>query len=317
MWDSSANEQRNKGELKMFTDMYGKKRVKLALHQHSTRSDGKATPEEIVRLYRDAGYDAVALTDHWLWNDAEKIEEMPILAGCEYHTGVYRHCAEMGVYHIVALCCDRKPALDNPSEDVEAQQIIDAIHEAGGIAVLAHPAWSFNTPDQIAALRDIDAVEIYNTTSAAAYNRRPDSSIILDQLAAHHGILLPLSGADDSHRYTQKVGRYFDHCRTFVMAECDSVEPNEIKKAIRERRFYTSQGPEIHLSRKGNRFIVDCSPVSEIVFFSNLVVDHASVLEGENLTHFEYETAKEGMKFVRAMVTDADGNMAWSQYMKV
>lgn len=301
----------------MFTDTHGKKWVKLALHQHSTRSDGRATPEEVARLYKAAGYDAVALTDHWVWNDAEVIEGMPILAGCEYHTGAYRYCAELGVYHIVALCCDRKPALENPSDDVEAQMIIDAIHEAGGIAILAHPAWSFNTPEQIAALHGIDAVEIYNTTSACAYNRRPDSSLILDQLAAHHDILLPISGADDSHRYTQKEGRYFDHCRTFVMAECDSTEPEVIKQAIRERRFYTSQGPEVHLSREGNRFIVDCSPVAEIAFFSNFVVAHGSVLEGENLTHHEFTPKVEGMKFIRAMVTDADGNVAWSQYMKV
>ncbi|MBQ9805860.1 MAG: hypothetical protein IJW49_05080 [Clostridia bacterium] len=305
----------------MYTDMLGKNRVKLALHQHSTRSDGKAAPEEIARLYRESGYDAVALTDHWVENCDEVINGMPILAGCEYHVvksgNVGRiHDSAEGIYHIVGLCYDRSPNLQK-DVTISPQAIVDAIHRAGGIAILAHPAWSFNTPEQIAALHGIDAVEIYNTTSACAYNRRPDSSIILDQLAAHHDILLPISGADDSHRYTQKEGRYFDHCRTFVMAECDSVEPEEIKKAIRERRFYTSQGPEIHLSRKGNRFIVDCSPVAEIAFFSNFVVAHGSVLEGENLTHYEFTPKKEGMKFIRAMVTDADGNMAWSQYIKI
>ena len=137
----------------MYTDLYGKARVKLALHQHSTRSDGHATPEEVARLYRAAGYDALAFTDHWVWNDCEVIEGLPILAGCEYNTGFRRFCAEQGVYHIVALFCDREP--DLPDVDtVTPQEIIDGIHAAGGLAVLAHPAWSFNTAEQIAALQN-------------------------------------------------------------------------------------------------------------------------------------------------------------------
>ena len=305
----------------MYTDRNGKTWVKLALHQHSTRSDGRATPEEIARLYREAGYDAICLTDHWLENGPEIIDGMPVLSGCEYHvvasgnTNRTRYAAD-GIFHIVGACYNRLPNI-LPDLSTPPQAIVDAIHSAGGIAILAHPAWSFNTPAQIAALRDLDAVEIYNTTSACGNNRRPDSSILIDEVAAHFGLLLPISGADDSHRYTTPRGRHTDYCKTFVMAECDSVDPEAIKKAIRDRRFYTSQGPKIHLSRKGNRFIVDCSPVSEIIFFSDFVVDKDAVLEGDGLTHFEYEPELEGQIFVRAMVIDANGNMAWSQHIKV
>jgi hypothetical protein len=100
------------------------------------------------------------------------------------------------------------------------------------------------------------------------------------------------------------------------MAECESVEPEQIRQAIRERRFYTSQGPEIHLSRVGNRFVVDCSPVSEIIFYTDFVCDSGLTLEGDGLTHFEYEPSCPEGKFVRAMVIDAEGRMAWSQYLK-
>ncbi len=36
------------------------------LHTHSTASDGEHSPAEVCRRYRDAGYDFLALTDHFL-----------------------------------------------------------------------------------------------------------------------------------------------------------------------------------------------------------------------------------------------------------
>ncbi|HNR30049.1 MAG TPA: hypothetical protein PKI11_04090 [Candidatus Hydrogenedentes bacterium] len=38
--------------------------LKGALHTHTTCSDGRLTPLEVLRAYRDLGYDFVALTDH-------------------------------------------------------------------------------------------------------------------------------------------------------------------------------------------------------------------------------------------------------------
>ena len=39
----------------MYTDILGKKRVKLGLHQHTTRSDGAYSPAEMAELYRGNG----------------------------------------------------------------------------------------------------------------------------------------------------------------------------------------------------------------------------------------------------------------------
>ena len=34
------------------------------LHTHTTVSDGKLTPEECIRLYKEKGYDFLCITDH-------------------------------------------------------------------------------------------------------------------------------------------------------------------------------------------------------------------------------------------------------------
>ena len=36
------------------------------LHTHSTNSDGRKTPEEIVQIYKDHGYQFLAFTEHEL-----------------------------------------------------------------------------------------------------------------------------------------------------------------------------------------------------------------------------------------------------------
>ena len=42
------------------------------LHCHTTDSDGKLTPSEVVELYRSAGYDFLAISDHNIFSDYRK-----------------------------------------------------------------------------------------------------------------------------------------------------------------------------------------------------------------------------------------------------
>ena len=62
----------------------------------------------------------------------------------------------------------------------------------------------------------------------------------------------------------------------------------DILSAIKRGDFYASQGPEVHLRREGDRFTVDCSPVSEIIFDTNVSWAKGRAVRGEGLTHAEY-----------------------------
>ena len=42
--------------------------LKGGLHCHTTRSDGRGTPEEVIRLHAEHGYDFLAITDHRKYN---------------------------------------------------------------------------------------------------------------------------------------------------------------------------------------------------------------------------------------------------------
>lgn len=289
----------------MYTDIFGNKRYKINLHTHTTVSDGHRTPTEAARLYLAAGYDAIALTDHWIFSQCTEIEGLKILSGVEYN--IPNENTRDGLFHVVAVGMERDPGISK-SDAITEQDLIDAIHSVGGAAILAHPAWSLNTPEQILKFHGFDATEIYNSVSEAHMSRRPDSSLIVDMLGAQ-GCLLPLLAVDDTHYYDG------DECRGFVMLEADSLERCDVVSAVKAGKLYASQGPEIHLFRDGEDFVVRCSPAQEIVFFSDGVWS-PRVFVGDGLTEARY-TPRSFEAFIRAEITDADGKKAWSCPIKI
>ena len=40
------------------------------LHMHTSRSDGRLSYEAALALYERAGYDFIAVTDHWILSEA-------------------------------------------------------------------------------------------------------------------------------------------------------------------------------------------------------------------------------------------------------
>ena len=300
----------------MFTDLHGTRRLKLGFHTHTTRSDGKKTPEEVAKIYKEAGYDAIALTDHWVYGEECTLEGLHILSGCEYNIG--GGDSRDVVYHIVGVGMRRDPGLtttlrDDPTLDSmqKAKIIIDAIHAEGGLAILAHPAWSLNTPEQVMDAGDYDVTEIFNSVSEHGMSDRPYSGLIVDMLASQYGFCKPLLATDDSHYYQG------EHCRGIVMAEADAVESMGLVNAIRAGKFYATQGPEVHLSRDENGLIrLQCTPAKRIVFLSNVVWVRDRVIRGEGLTEATYTPHAQDC-FVRAEVWDAQGNCAWSNIIRL
>ena len=282
----------------MYIDLLGKKRYKVNLHCHTTLSDGKRTPEEAAQIYLEQGYDALAITDHWRFGQSGEINGLHIISGAEYNFGLLDPCD--GIYHIVGVGMKQDPAV----ERAEGQQAaIDAIHRAGGVAILAHPAWSLNTPQQILGLKDLDGTEIYNSVSGVHNSRRPDSSLIVDMVACYR-TYLPLLATDDTHFYDG------DQCMSWIMVEADELTNEALMEAIRARRFYATQGPEVHLMRDGNGFRVKCTPCEEIVFLSNVVITKRAFAQ-KGITEAYFEPAQ-GERYVRAVVRDEQGRYAWS-----
>ena len=283
-----------------------RKLYKGNLHLHTTMSDGKKTVDEACAIYRENGYDFLAVTDHRkISTDTEMKDGLLLIKGVEFDFFMINQAV-----HIVAVGADKSVMENLPAMPAAAgpQRVIDEIHKAGGVAILAHPAWSLNTLEVINGLRHLDGVEIYNTASGMPFNGdRADSSCILD-VAFVNGKLINLVAADDSHWYQG------EHCKSYIMAAASELTEEGVKGAIRKGDFYASQGPEFHrIEMDGNTVKVWCSPVKYISFPSETPWVPGRTLFGENLTYGEF-TLNENTehKFIRVMLVDEEGRRAWS-----
>ncbi|MBR5314978.1 MAG: CehA/McbA family metallohydrolase [Clostridia bacterium] len=289
----------------MYTDKLGNTWYKVGLHVHTNLTDGRVSPQESARIYKAAGFDAIAITDHWLYNGDGEIEGLKIISGCEYNLGGGDTIA--GVMHIVGVGMKYAPDITRESS---RQETIDKINEAGGIAIFAHPAWSLNSVRDAKELSGFSAIEIYNTVSDAHESTRPYSGYLIDVLA-NEGIIYPIIATDDAHYYDGT-----DEAKSFTYVEAKSLESRDIVSAIKEGKVYGSQGPVLSIKRDGDKIIADCSPCNLIAFLSNKSWSEGKTVRGEGLTHAEYKIS-DFEKWVRVEVRDDDGNYAWSSIIEL
>lgn len=272
------------------------------LHMHTLCSDGLLSPEAAVVVYRNAGYDFIALTDHWVQSVNQTVENgLLVLGGCEWDTG---DMLKIPIYHILGIGMEKQVNLSH-TPSLNPQEVIDAINAAGGFAILAHPAWSVNDPTECLQLRGLSGAEIYNSVSNLPWNgRRADSSLYFD-LWASKGKLMRCFAEDDSHFYAG------EQTQSFIMVNAPELTADAIKKAIAEGNFYASQGPLFQsVCTDGDTVTVECSEVQAIVFYSNTVWCDDRVTSG-TVTSASYRI-KPTDKYVRVELIDKDGRMAWS-----
>ncbi len=292
----------------MIIDKYGRKWFKGNTHTHTTNSDGKLTPDATKRLYKDHGYDFLALTEHWKLSPSGEFDGMTILSGIEYNlSGVN---TRTGVCHIVAVGFESAPQLESErAGDYTPQQIVDAINAAGGAAIYAHPAWSVNRASMLLPIAGLSGIEIFNSVSDQPVNSRAYSEWIIDLLALD-GKLLPCVAADDSHWYAG------EECRGFVMVRAAERSPAAITAAIKRGDYYATQGPVYTCEIWRDRLVIDCSPVNAAVFQSNREWVPNRRCEGKGMTHIEY-AINPGERFVRFELLDAEGRIGWSNPLDV
>ena len=297
----------------MFIDMLGNARIKLCLHLRSAFSDGELTPPEIAALYAAEGYDAIAITDRWLYGEECELAGLLVLSGAEYDVGMDR---ENGIYHVVGIGMTSDPAIPYDWKNMKktaaqkAEQIAEKIRLYNGFSFIAHPAWCDNTAKKLLDVGKFDGIEIYSASAELGGENRSYAGDVVAELEKY-GVTTTIVAADDAQEYADEL------FRGAVMVEATEMDGQSIVRALRAGRFYSTEGPEVHISRSvAGRVKVQCSPCAKIEFFTSSADKEGKVFMGDGLVEAEYSLC-EGERFARAEVTDELGNRAWTNYIFV
>lgn len=150
------------------------------LHVHSTFSDGTVEITKLVEQAKEKGLKYIAISDHntlngYLQTDIlnEEIVIPAIEFDCWYGT-VFLHMLGYGVdvnnKELQALCAKTKRGTEADWVRIfsfkHPRTVINAIHNAGGMAVLAHPACCFTLTGLDRLVKnlvkfDLDGIEVY------------------------------------------------------------------------------------------------------------------------------------------------------------
>jgi len=164
--------------------------IKADLHVHSNCSkDSLITPKDLVYYAKKRDLNAVAVTDHDQIEGSLKIAreaDFLVIPGMEVSSADG---------HIVALNLQ-----ELITKDLSAQETVDRIHRAGGIAIAVHPyAWLKGSLRSHVEDAKFDAVETVNA-SALPFNRCKRKATEIAQK-----LNLPCVGGTDAH-YGPTIG---------------------------------------------------------------------------------------------------------------
>lgn len=277
------------------------------IHTHSTASDAVRDPETVCALYRDAGYDFLALTDHFLPRfgfpitdtRAFRTNRFTTILGAEVHAPR----TELGeMWHILSVGLPLDFAPTPPDETAPA--LAARCAAAGAFVAIAHPEWYGLTVADGESIPAAHAVEIYNHTSAVKV-ARGDGAQLLDALLARGHRLLACA-TDDAHFQVE------DWFGGWVMVRAESLEPEALVAALKAGDYYSSQGPEIHaIAVQGGEVIVECSPARAVMLVGRAkagIGTHGTELRQARMP---VEKFRPGGYF-RVVVEDVAGRRAWS-----
>ena len=298
-----------------------KNSYKANLHNHSTATDGRLTPEEIKREYMTHGYSIVAFTDHGNFYNQTHLTDENFLAlygfefGCAEYKGGHpkyyerRNC-DIG---IIAPSPDFKGGLGyedtwfDYGPDI-VNEVMKAYRDAGCFVIHNHPDWSLERYPDYIQYKYMHATEIFNYSSYVGGYLNPTDHVLDDMLA--NGKKVFAVAADDNHN----KGAVCDSFGAWCVINAEKLDYPSVMDSLFNGKLYSSTGPEIHdLYVDDNGILrISCSDAKMISFITSSKVRGAVCSEdGQPINKASFEIRND-IKYVRVIVKDYDGNCAYS-----
>ena len=289
-------------------------------HTHTLNSDGDSTPDEVVRWYRENGYNFLVLTDH---NFVTSVDGLNALHGADEKFIVIKGEEVSDVFgkkpiHVNGLNVVRKVEPQGGKSVLDTlQRNIDAIRAAEGVPHINHPNYEWAiTADDLKQVRNDKLFEIYNghhLVNNLGGGGVPGLEEVWDMILSSGKLLYGIA-VDDAHTFKQPWNRKSAQPgRGWVVVRAAQLTATAILEALERGDFYASTGVELADLTINEREItisikVDGSSKYRVQFIGK----DGKVLQ-ESISNPATYQFRGNELYVRAKVLESNGKMAWIQ----
>ena len=293
-------------------------------HTHTLNSDGDSTPDDVVRWYREHGYQFLVLTDH---NFLTSVEGLNALHGADEKFLVIRGEEVTDTFgdkalHINGLDVKSRVAPQGGSSVLDVlQRDVDAIRRAEGVPHINHPnfRWSISR-EELQQVRNNKLFEIFNghpQVNNVGGGGTPGMEEVWDAILSS-GTLLYGIAVDDAHNFKAPGSPDVPGPgRGWVVVRAPRLEASAILDALERGDFYASTGVELaDVQASAGEMKVAVKPTPFSRYRIQFIGKGGRLLQEITQPAAAYQIrGDEG--YVRARIVESNGRMAWCQPMVV
>lgn len=317
------------------------KQYKANLHCHSNLSDGVLSVDELIKAYKEKGYDILAITDHEAPYDhtAKSSENFMLLTGYEayirpsaickmdpYGPEIHMNLLAKEPHNTAFIAYDPAFAKYIPEEEAAKreklgdlgprkysrefiQAFIDNANAAGYLVTYNHPVWSMEAQEDVLSYDGFFSLEIFNTGSVMINGIEND--LPLYDKMCRLGKFIGVHGADDNHNKVPLDDFLSDSFGAWTMIMADDFSYESVIKALVKKRFYATTGPTIKaMSFDGKKVHLEFTDAQRVMMHCTPKrTQNAYNSDGSVINSADFEIP-DYAPYVHFSVVTADGKMA-------
>ena len=293
-------------------------------HTHTVNSDGDSTPDEVVRWYREHGYQFLVLTDHNYLTSVDGLnavhgasDKFLVIPGEEVTSTV-----QTRPVHVNGLALESCVPPPKPTTVREVLQLsVDGIRAAKGVPHVNHPnfRWALTT-DDLKQLERTRLFEIFNghpEVNNEGGGGVPGLEEIWDRILTSGRLLYGIA-VDDAHHFKRPGDPAASGPgRGWVYVRAPRLEARAIVEAMERGDFYASTGVELaayEATATGIALKIKATTFSK--YRVQFIGRDGRVLAEQADVAASY-TFKGDEGYVRATILESNGDIAWTQPVPV
>jgi hypothetical protein len=293
-------------------------------HTHTVNSDGDSTPDEVVRWYREHGYQFLVLTDHNYLTNVDGLnavhgasEKFVVIQGEEVTSSAASRPVHVNGLAVESLVQPPKAATIGEA----LQQSVDGIRRANGVPHVNHPnfGWAL-TAEDLRQLERNKLFEIFNghpQVNNVGGGGVPGLEEVWDRLLSSGRLMYGIA-VDDAHHFKRPGDPAASGPgRGWVAVRAPRLEARAIVEAMENGDFYASTGVELLEYQATSTSISLKVRATNWSKYRIQFIGREGRLLAEQTEPAVTYTFKGDEGYVRARILESNGYRAWTQPVMV